>query len=313
MTASRIASAMPRVPSRSNIRARCTSTVRVLMPKSWAIILLERPARMPSSTCRSRGLNIAISAAASPIVRLRDARPAAVSIVERSRSSANGFSMKSIAPAFIACTAVATSPCPVITITGSRIPSSLKRACSSSPFIPGIWMSKRMHPPDSCDAASSTTSAEAYAQVANPADSNKTSTDRRKAGSSSTTWTMRSFSIISLLPRHSGKGEAENRPAHWVRFGPKSAAMRLDDLAANGKAEPHAVALGRNERLEQAIRDFGSKAWTGVRNGNLDGFLVPYRYRHNEFAAPALGHRFDPVAHQIDENLLDLNPICDHR
>src|SRR5260370_4794410 len=93
-------------------------------------------------------------------------------------------------------------------------------------------------------------------------------------------------SIISLLPRHSGKGEAENRPANWVRFGPKSAAMRLDDLAANGKAEPHAVALGRYERLEQAIRDFGSNAWTGVRNGNLDGCLVPYRHRPTELAAP---------------------------
>jgi hypothetical protein len=40
--------------------------------------------------------------------------------------------------------------------------------------------------------------------------------------------------------------------------------------------------------------------------------LVAQYRRHNEFAALALAHRFEPIAHQIDENLLDRHPICEH-
>ena len=42
------------------------------------------------------------------------------------RASSNGFSIKSTAPAFIASTASGTSPCPVITITGSLISEFLQ-------------------------------------------------------------------------------------------------------------------------------------------------------------------------------------------
>ena len=60
-TASRIASASWRVPrSRSIIRARWTSTVRTLSPRSKAMTLFDAPATRASSTSRSRGLSLAI-------------------------------------------------------------------------------------------------------------------------------------------------------------------------------------------------------------------------------------------------------------
>ena len=45
--------------------ARCTSTVRGLMPRSWAMVLFSLPATSPTSTSRSRGDSAAICRSAS--------------------------------------------------------------------------------------------------------------------------------------------------------------------------------------------------------------------------------------------------------
>src|SRR5436305_9921905 len=100
-------------------------------------------------------------------------------------------------------------------------------------------------------------------------------------------WTTRSSGIVFLVLLFSGKREAENRSADWVRFGPKLAAMRFDDSAADREAEPHAAALGRDERLEQVLRDFRRKARAAVSHRDLDGLLVAPCRRHNELAALA--------------------------
>ena len=41
-------------------------------------------------------------------------------------------------PAFIARTASGTSPCPVMTMTGSAMPSACSRSCTANPPMPGI-------------------------------------------------------------------------------------------------------------------------------------------------------------------------------
>ena len=62
------------------------------------------------------------------------------------RSGSNGFSRKSKAPSCIASTAIGTSPCPVIMITG-RAPSWLiSRRRSDMPSMPGILMSEMTMP-----------------------------------------------------------------------------------------------------------------------------------------------------------------------
>ena len=57
-----------------------------------------------------------------------------------------GFSMKSSAPAFMALTAMVTSPCPVITMAGSLCSATLRCRNTSSPSMPGIAASTNRHP-----------------------------------------------------------------------------------------------------------------------------------------------------------------------
>jgi hypothetical protein len=47
---------------------------------------------------------------------------------------------------FMASTASGTSPCPVMTMTGSRSPISLRRRSKSIPLNPGVRTSVMMHP-----------------------------------------------------------------------------------------------------------------------------------------------------------------------
>ena len=59
------------------------------------------------------------------------------STLSSSSSRLIGFSMKSDAPAFMACTAMGTSLFPVIMMAGSRWPAPLSRISNSNPSIPG--------------------------------------------------------------------------------------------------------------------------------------------------------------------------------
>ncbi len=57
------------------------------------------------------------------------------------RSGLNGFSRKSKAPTRIASTAMGTSPCPVIMITGRPESWPIRRFRNAIPSMPGILMS----------------------------------------------------------------------------------------------------------------------------------------------------------------------------
>ena len=84
--------------------------------------------------------------------RRRPPRPrrAAVKRVADARRPAqpgsNGFSMKSRAPSFIAWTAIGTSPCPVMTITGGSGPRRRSACSSSRPSISGMRTSVTRQP-----------------------------------------------------------------------------------------------------------------------------------------------------------------------
>jgi hypothetical protein len=59
-------------------------------------------------------------------------------------------------------------------------------------------------------------------------------------------------------------GEAEDRPATRVVFGPHLAAMRHDDRPADRQADAHPGSLGGDEGLEQPLADIGRQARAGV-------------------------------------------------
>src|SRR3954447_5826762 len=96
------------------------------------------------------------------------------------------------------------------------------------------------------------------------ADSSKACTDLQNAASSSRMWTRGLSCIDYATYRCDRKRKAEDGAAIWIGLGPKTPIMAFDDGTADGEAEPHAGALGRNERLEKTVEDLGSKPWPTV-------------------------------------------------
>src|SRR4029077_20899352 len=106
--------------------ARWFSTVRWLMPRSAAMFLLGWPATPSSMIWRWRAVRPArrVAAASRRTDNLAESRVCsrARSMLANSSPRPIGFSMKSAAPAFMASTAIGTSPWPVIMIAGRRFP-----------------------------------------------------------------------------------------------------------------------------------------------------------------------------------------------
>src|SRR6185437_14148291 len=93
-----------------------------------AISLFDSPATANSMTWRCRVDSVSNRACSfsSSIASASGIALAAIALrmLSRSRTSSNGFSMKSNAPTLIAATAISTSPCPVIRITGEDTPET---------------------------------------------------------------------------------------------------------------------------------------------------------------------------------------------
>src|SRR5580704_6895455 len=122
--ARRFSAGIEREPVLFITAARWFSTVRWLTPRSAAMFLLGCPARTRSMTWRWRTVRPAIELAAvsrqADCLAVSPACSRARSTLASSSSYPIGFSMKSTAPAFIAWTAIGTSPWPVIMIAGSN-------------------------------------------------------------------------------------------------------------------------------------------------------------------------------------------------
>ena len=105
---------------------------------------------------------------------------------------------------------------------------------------------------------------------------------------------------------HDG-GRALARPALEAH----RAAVGLDDLAQDGQAEAGALArrLGREEGLEDPRELVGRDSGPRVRDD--ERHAVPVRPRRERQAA-ALGHRVHRVADQVEQRLLELDPVCSH-
>ena len=90
--------------------------------------------------------------------------------------------------------------------------------------------------------------------------------------------------------------------------------MRLDDGPADRQAEPHALALGRDEGLEKLCRDLRRETAAGVGDAYFHGAVVVRACSDLEFTALAgLDHDLDGIADQVDQNLLDLDAVRQNR
>src|SRR6516162_388816 len=288
------------------------------MPRSKAICLLARPATSPLSTSRSRLESAASLFSMSTRSAFRLIAPpwrsiAAVTPASRT-SSSNGFSRKSIAPIFIASTASGTSPWPVMTITGTSIFISRNRFKRSMPLMPGIRTSVITQFKLASGIFSRKATAEEWVTTSIRAVRSRKASDSRNASSSSMIWTVPfSDGIADLLLRHCGQREAEHRSASGIRPRRDRTTMRLHDRARDRQADAHTVAFGGDERLEKLGGDLRRDAGSGVGDGDFDHVVGRQRGRDDEFATLGLLHRRDGITDQVEQHLLDLHFVGQHK
>jgi hypothetical protein len=84
--------------------------------------------------------------------------------------------------------------------------------------------------------------------------------------------------------------------------------MRLHDLSADRQPKPQPGWLRRNERLEQPCSDFRGDPRTGVADSDFHRPISRPR-RDHQLALFARFHRLHRIAHQVDDDLADLDPV----
>src|SRR5690349_700782 len=215
--------------------------------------------------------------------------------------------MKSTAPAFIASTARGTSPWPVMTIAGRPMRRVLSCRCSSSPSISGILTSVTMQPGWTVGKASRNAGADSYTLTAKPDVVSRKATAWRTASSSSIRCTTASRAIggvlpaVDFLPAQGLERQAEDGAAIRIGFRPQPPAMGLDDGARDRQADPHAVRLAGDERLEQLRLDFRGNAGAGVDHADLGHVVVALCGGNRQFADGCFLHCLDRVADQVQD------------
>src|SRR5262245_38562402 len=288
--------------------------VRGLMPRSNAICLLARPPTSPSSTSRSRFDSTAsrpsiVRRSASRLLscasRLRADRTAA-----SKASSSKGFSRKSTAPIFIASTARGTSPCPVMTMTGTPNLSSRNRRNRSMPLTPGILTSVMTQPASTFGARSRNAAADSWVCTSRPTLRSRKASESRMASSSSITWTRAlSDGIAEVLLCHGPQREAKDRSATRILLHGDPPAVGFDDGAGDRQADAHAMALVGDKGLEELGHHLRGNPGAGIGHADGDHVVVGGCGCNHELAPLRCLHRIDGIAQQIDQDLLDLHLV----
>src|SRR6218665_2909770 len=135
---------------------------------------------------------------------------------------------------------------------GQGTPSAFSLRTRSSPLMPGIRMSETTQSGTVVRTWSRNAAAVPCARALKPLTSSRKARESRMAGSSSMISTVGlSFMSRDLLCK--GQSKLEPRAALGYRLGPDAAAMGLDDCAADRESDAHAVRLGADEGLEQAV------------------------------------------------------------
>src|SRR5215212_3292703 len=158
-----------------------------------------------------------------------------------------------------------------MTMTGNEIPSSIRRACNSSPSISGIRMSRRMHPAGRSDAPLRNAAGDSYEITRNPTASSRRSSERRTPASSSRTWITRSLDILGLIgAQGETKGGATSRIGHGADF----STMSFNNRTGDREAQSHALAFGGYERLEQMGGHIIGQAHAGIDDTDFDAVRI---------------------------------------
>src|SRR5262249_50096494 len=107
--------------------------------------------------------------------------------------------------------------------------------------------------------------------------------------------------------------ERERRAGPVIRSRPDAAVMALDDRAAHGEADAHAVSLGRVEGREELLRIARIEADAVVAHRYANEIRVVELRPHEQLARAIgdRGHGIRGIRDQVQDDLLELNPIAD--
>src|ERR1035441_9574118 len=219
-------------------------------------------------------------------------------------SRENGLSRKSVAPAFMASTAVSTLPYAVIMTTGTCAFCRRISARNSCPSMRGSFRSV------STMAARSTSfnpsSALAALSTSNPADISCSSSTRRSFSSSSTTrmrFFMRRVSSFGGFGGHRIHGQRDAEDAAFAGFALHCylTAVLVHDLGDNRQAQPHSRRFGGEKGIENVLYLRRADAHSAVDHRDLR--RAPFGSRLHRDRAP-VGRGLRRVEHQIVEHPL---------
>src|SRR5215469_8833036 len=166
-------------------------------------------------------------------------------------------------------------------------------------------------------------SADEKAWAAKPDSRSNCGSDSRTDSSSSTTDTSERLSVMGASSRCrvrnarriAGNGERESGTGSVVCLRPETAVMPLDDGATDGEPDTHAVGLRGVESVEQLVHVLGVDALAGVPHAHAHTIagLAFGSDQQLPRAVVHVSHRVGGVAEQIQDDLLELDPIAGDR
>src|SRR5258706_2905772 len=203
----------------------------------------------------------------------------------------------------MARTDMGISPCPVIKIIGMWISAPANSRWKSSPPIPGSLISRTRQLAISGRLLLMNSDADPNISTCRPTDSTRRLMARQTDGSSSTTKTMGTGSVMKH--RWSGwESELEQRSVgNWNDR--QFSAVGLNDGTADGEPHPDSFRLRGKEWFEDAVGQLRLDSWTRILNLDQSTVWVPCR-PDEKFPRPACGrtHCFNSIHNQVNENLL---------
>ena len=116
--------------------------------------------------------------------------------------------------------------------------------------------------------------------------------------------------VFQTRRRTARDSEAEHRAAAGAALGSDFPTMRLDNGTADRQSYAHPIGLRRHEWLEQPCLHQLRQSGSGIGHADLDHATCACR-GNRQFALRRAVHRLRGVAHEVQQNLLDLHLVDD--
>src|SRR6266850_26872 len=111
------------------------------------------------------------------------------------------------------------------------------------------------------------------------------------------------------------QSEMEGGAVRRIRGRPEPSPMRLDDRTADRQPHAHAAGLGGEEGAEQLVHAVRIDPDAGILHGHQHLITLVRLRTNHQLARPVRDgrHRLDRIHDEVDEHLLQLDPITEHR